>query len=57
MGYFRKKAKLTFPLKKKELSEFKPIFVVHITSVLLILLAFAFNLHPSPTDQVRINST
>ena len=57
MGYFRKKAKLTFPLKKKELSEFKPIFVVHITSVLLILLAFAFNLHPMPTYQVRVNGT
>ena len=32
MGDFRKQAKLTFPLKKKESSEFKPIFVVHITS-------------------------
>ena len=57
MGYFRKQAKLTFPLKKKELSEFKPIFVVHITSVLLILLAFAFHLHPMPTYQVRVNGT
>ena len=57
MGYFRKKAKLTFLLKKKELSEFKPIFVVHNTSVLLILLAFAFNLHPMPIYQGRVNGT
>ena len=32
MGDFRKQAKLTFPLKKKESSEFNPIFIVHITS-------------------------
>ena len=32
MGYFRKQAKIDIPPQKKELSEIKPIFVVHITS-------------------------
>ena len=32
MGYLRKQVKIDIPPQKKELSEFKPIFVVHITS-------------------------